>query len=100
MCDDSNMPKVLAWGNNKMSRKEFEDISISKWKLAVKSAAGRVYRVFKSATEFETVEAENASDAVIKSGITKVYMVKYGSSDGDYMIESGQLTKEELPAQT
>jgi hypothetical protein len=81
-----------------MSRKEFEDISIPKWKIAVKSAANRVYRVFKSATEFETVEAENASDAVQKSGISKVYMIKYGAADDAYMLDSTQLAKDEVAA--
>lgn len=90
---------LCTWGNHKMSRKEFEDISIPKWKIAVKSAAGRVYRVFKSATEFETVEAENASEAVQKSGISNVYMIKYGFADDEYMLGSEQLAKDELPVQ-
>lgn len=80
-----------------MSRKEFEDISITKWKIAVKSAANRVYRVFKSPTEFEMVEAENASEAVQKSGITDVYMIKYGEMDDTYMYQSNMLTKD-IPA--
>ena len=82
-------------GNNKMSRKEFEDISITKWKITVNSAVNRVYRVFESAGVFKTVEAENASEAVAKSGITKVYMIKYGAADDMYMIGTGGLTREE-----
>ena len=78
-----------------MSRKEFEDISIPKWKITVKSAANRVYRVFKNESEYETVEAENASEAVIKSGISKIYMIKYGAADDAYMIDGGGLMKEE-----
>lgn len=82
-------------GNNKMSRKEFEDISIAKWKVAAKSAANRVYRVFKNSSEFEVVEAENASEAVQKSGISNVYMIKYGAMDDTYMYQSNMLTKDE-----
>ena len=78
-----------------MSRKEFEDISIAKWKVAAKCAVNRVYRVFKNSTEFETVEAENASEAVQKSGITDVYMIKYGAMDDTYMYQSNMLTKDE-----
>jgi hypothetical protein len=74
-----------------MSRKEFEDISIPKWKIALKGATGKVYRVFKNPSEFETVEAENASEAVIKSGITKVYMVKYGAYENMDTFEGGSL---------
>ena len=79
-----------------MSRKEFEDISIPKWKITVHSGASRVYRVFKNETEFETVEAENASEAVQKSGISKIYMIKYGAADDAYMINSGGLSREEI----
>jgi hypothetical protein len=82
-----------------MSRKEFEDISIPKWKITVKSAANRVYRVFKNENEFETIEAENASEAVQKSGLSKIYMIKYGASDDAYMIDGGKLTKEEAAPQ-
>ena len=91
---------LYIWGNHKMSKKEFEDISISKWKITVKSAADRVYRVFKSPTEFEMVEAQNASEAVAKSGIANVYMIKYGFADDAYMIESGQLTKDDSASGT
>lgn len=64
-----------------MSKKEFEEISITKWKLAVGNAAAKVYRVFKSPTEFETVEAECASEAVHKLGLRKVHKVKFGAMD-------------------
>ena len=79
-----------------MSRKEFEDISISKWKITTKSGLSRVYRVFTTESEFQTVEAENASEAVQKSGLSKIYMIKYGQADDAYMIESGGMTREEI----
>jgi hypothetical protein len=53
-----------------MPKKEFEDISIPKRKLVRGGATSKLYRVFKSSTEFETVEADNATDAIAKSGIT------------------------------
>jgi hypothetical protein len=77
-----------------MSRKEFEDISIPKWKIALKGATGKVYRVFKNAQEFETIQAENASEAVTKSGITNVYMVKYGAFENVDTYDNGALERD------
>jgi hypothetical protein len=78
-------------GDYKMLKKEFEEISIPKWKLAV-SAASKIYRVFKSPTEFETVEAESASEAVQKLGIKNVYKVKFGAMDNMTQFEQAMLT--------
>lgn len=76
-----------------MRNREFEDISIPKWKVAMSNAAIKVYRVFKNAKEFETIEAESVNEAISKSGLTKVFMVKSGARDTTTTINSGLLTE-------
>lgn len=78
-----------------MASKEFEDISIPSWKLSLADAAGKVYRVFKNAHEFELVEAENASEAIRKCGTQDVYMVKFGNVDTSTVLPSDALAKME-----
>lgn len=64
-----------------MSKKEFEEISIPKWKLAIHNTAAKAYRVFKSAEEFDMVEAESASEAFAKSGLEDVYKIEFGAGE-------------------
>lgn len=74
-----------------MPIKEFEDISIPKWKLALNgdmlSASKKVYRVYKTAAEFVTIEAASATEAAAKSGMDKVFMIKSGAMDDMTMLD-------------
>ena len=74
-----------------MPKKEFEDISIPKRKLVKGGATSKLYRVFKSRTEFETVEADNATDAIAKSGIKRVFKIKFGLMDDMNNLSKNQL---------
>lgn len=70
-------------------QKEFEDLEISEWKFSFAEKAQKVYRVFKSETEFETVEAESANEAFQKAGIEDAIRVKAGVQDRlDFLDES------------
>lgn len=81
-----------------MSNKEFEDISISKWKFAtngtINDAAKKVYRVFKSEKEFVVVEAESATEAAVKSGYEKVILIRLGHRDDMTMLDRTMLASE------
>ena len=77
-----------------MSNKEFEDIAIQKWKLVFRQTAGKVYRVFKNSTEFQTIEADSASEAALKSGIIGVYKIKYGSMDDTDYVDQTMLARD------
>lgn len=74
-----------------MSSKEFEDISIPKWKLSNQAVDKKIYRVYSSATEFQVVEAESATEAAVKSGLAKVIMIKHGERDELTMIDKSML---------
>ena len=80
---------------NIMSKLEFEDISIPRWKLALNGllpdAAQKIYRVFSSGSEFVTVEAANATEAAAKSGLAKVLMIKIGARDDMTMLDRTML---------
>ncbi len=78
-------------GEYRMRNKEFEDISIPKWKLSGNMASGKVYRVFKNATEFETVEAESAKEAISKCGLKSAFMIKPGAMDEVTLIDQSML---------
>jgi len=78
-----------------VSNKEFEDISIPKWKLSIEGVAKKVYRVYSTEKEFVTVEAESATEAAAKSNLKKVIMIKSGAMDDMTM-----LTRSMLFAQT
>ncbi|PIR31918.1 MAG: hypothetical protein COV36_06230 [Alphaproteobacteria bacterium CG11_big_fil_rev_8_21_14_0_20_44_7] len=77
-----------------MPNKEFEAISIPKWKLALQNTASKVYRVFKSPEEFEMIEADSASEAVQKSGIKDVYKVLFGEMDNVGVIDQSMLAED------
>lgn len=85
-----------------MSAHEFEDISIPKWKLNINSAVEgtglKIYRVFSSENEFVTVQADNATDAVQKSGMKKIHMIRVGAQDDMSMLERSMLTSVPLQA--
>lgn len=84
-----------------MSGREFEDISIPKWKFAtngvIDSTVFKIYRVFSSASEFITVEAISATDAAMKSGMTKIYMIKIGPRDDMTMLDRTMLAEAIIP---
>ena len=87
-----------------MSAREFEDISIPKWKLAingaVENAAERVYRVYSNKNEFVTVQAISATEAAAKSGLTNVYMIKFGQMDDMTMLDRSMLMADAPPGIT
>jgi hypothetical protein len=74
-----------------MGIKEFEDISVPKWKLTMNATVGKVYRVFKNATEFETVQAESAAEAMKKCECKKVFKILSGSMNDTYMLDRSML---------
>lgn len=80
-----------------MSSREFEDISIPKWKLTIngagEDAAMSVYRVFSSPTEFVTVQATSATDAVAKSNLQKVFMIRINAMDDMTMLDRSMLAQ-------
>lgn len=76
-----------------MASKEFEALSIPHWKLNLSGASAKVYRVFKNSREFETIEAENATEAISKCGTQGIYKVKFGSYDSTDILEKGLLVR-------
>lgn len=79
-----------------MASKEFEDMLIPEWKLSASTGEAKIYRVFKNEDEFETIEAENASDAISKCGTQDVFMIKFGGVDDGGIIDQGLLAKIEV----
>lgn len=82
-----------------MSNKEFEDISIPKWKLSLDGEVKKSYRVYKTKSEFTVVEAESATEAVAKSGFEKVVMVKIGARDEATTLDRSMLFADSAPMQ-
>lgn len=82
-----------------MASKEFEELSITEWKLSSEDGDAKVYRVFKNASEFDLVEAENATDAISKCGTQDVFMIKYGHVDNMDVVAKGLLSQIELPVE-
>jgi hypothetical protein len=82
-----------------MASKEFEDISIPEWKMTIADASAKVYRVWKNAAEFETIEAENASEAISKCGTQHVFKIKFGSMDSMDILEQDMLAKMQITAE-
>ena len=86
-----------------MGKYEFEEVSLPKWKVTFLETADKVYRVFKSADEFEEVEATSANEAVQKAGIEDVYEIRVGSMDAVSVFDQSHLTEvpqdisEEIP---
>lgn len=64
----------------------------------IDNAALKVYRVFKNKTEFVTIEAASATEAVVKSGIEKVFMIRSGARDDMTMLDRSMLASEVIPA--
>ena len=81
-----------------MASKEFEALSIPEWKLNLADASAKIYRVFKNAAEFETIEAENATEAISKCGTQDVFMIKFGQIDNHGILQQEMLAKMELAA--
>lgn len=79
-----------------MSKYEFEELSIPKWKIGSNAVANKVYRVFKDDVEFSEVEAASASEAIEKSGMEDAYMVKSGSADSMTVFDQGMLVADEV----
>lgn len=79
-----------------MASKEFEALSIPKWKINIADSTAKIYRVFKNAYEFETIEAENASEAISKCGTQHVFMIKFGKIDNHGIIGKEALAMMQL----
>ena len=82
-------------GDFKMRNVEFEDFAIPKWKIAMKNAAGKAYRVFKNEKEFETIEAESVNEAITKSGFKKVFKVIPAFMGDQYLFQQSMLVNDE-----
>ena len=76
-----------------MAKKEFEEVSLPMWKLAFAETAGKIYRVFKSETEFEEIEATSANEAIQKAGFDEVFQIKIGAMDEVTVLEQEHLSE-------
>lgn len=83
-----------------MSKNQFEEVSLPKWKLAFGETAGKVYRVFKNEEEFEEIEASSANEAMQKSGLETAFQIKQGARDSVEVLTQEHLSEvvEELAA--
>lgn len=81
-----------------MATKEFEALSIPTCKLTLADATAKIYRVFKTAEEFDLVEAENATEALQKCGTQQACKVRFGSLDKFDILSNSMILREEVAA--
>lgn len=79
-----------------MSKYEFEELSIPKWKISANAVANKVYRVYQQNGEFSEIEASSANEAIKKSGMEDAYMIKSGRADYRNVFDKDMLIADEV----